>query len=80
MSNFQFLHTEWPAIFKEASEAEKLTFTSPKASAMISRSALEKALRWLYENDAELEWPYDTKIASLIHEQCFRDIIKPSMF
>ena len=80
MSNFKFLHTEWPAIFKEASEAEKLTLTSPKASAMISRSALEKAMNWLYNNDQELEWPYDTKLASLIHEQCFRDIVKPSMF
>jgi type I restriction enzyme R subunit len=80
MSNFQFLHKEWPAIFKEAKEAEQLTLTSPKASAMIARSALEKTVQWLYQNDEELEWPYDTKLASLLHEQCFREIIKPSMF
>ena len=80
MSNFQFLEKEWPAIYKEAQEAEKLTLTSPKASAMIARSALEKTVQWLYQNDEELEWPYDTKLASLIHEQCFREIIKPSMF
>ena len=24
--------------------------------------------------------PYDTKLSSLIHEQCFREILKPSMF
>ncbi|MEN8885252.1 MAG: DEAD/DEAH box helicase family protein [Winogradskyella sp.] len=80
MSNFQFLQTTWPAIYKEAAEAEKLTLVSPKASAMIARSALEKAVQWLYQNDTELEWPYDTKLTSLIHEQCFREIIKPSMF
>ncbi|GGG88529.1 restriction endonuclease subunit R [Polaribacter pacificus] len=80
MSNFHFLHKEWPAIYKEAQEAEKLTLTSPKAAAMIARSALEKTVQWLYQNDEELEWPYDTKLASLIHEQCFREIIKPSMF
>lgn len=80
MSNFQFLHKEWPAIFREANEAEKLTLTSPKASAMIARSALEKTVQWLYQNDEELQWPYDTKLSSLIHEQCFREIIKPSMF
>ena len=80
MSNFQFLHKEWPALLKEAKEAEQLTLTSPKACAMIARSALEKAVQWLYENDAELEWPYDTKLSSLIHEQCFREIVKPSMF
>jgi type I restriction enzyme R subunit len=80
MSNFQFLQKEWPAIFKEAKEAEQLTLTSPKACAMICRSVLEKTVRWLYQNDEELEWPYDTKLASLIHQQCFREIIKPSMF
>lgn len=80
MSNFQFLHKEWPAIYREAKEAEQLTLTSPKASAMIARSALEKTVQWLYQNDAELEWPYDTKLSSLIHEQCFREIVKPSMF
>jgi type I restriction enzyme, R subunit len=80
MSNFQFLHKEWPAIFREANEAEKLTLTSPKASAMIARSALEKTVEWLYQNDEDLEWPYDTKLSSLIHERCFRDILKPSMF
>ena len=80
MSNFQFLYKEWPAIFKEAKEAEQLTLTSPKASAMIARSALEKTVEWLYQNDEELEWPYDTKLSSLIHEHRFREIIKPSMF
>jgi len=80
MSNFQFLHKEWPAIFREAKEAEQLTLTSPKASVMIARSALEKTVQWLYQNDEELHWPYDTKLASLLHEQCFREIIKPSMF
>ena len=80
MSNFKFLHKEWPAIYREAKEAEQLTLVSPKASAMIARSALEKTVQWLYENDVELEWPYDTKLSSLIHEQCFREIIKPSMF
>ena len=80
MSNFQFLHKEWPAIFREAKEAEQLTLTSPKASAMIARSALEKTVQWLYQNDEELELPYDTKLSSLIHEQCFREILKPSMF
>ncbi|GAA4801833.1 DEAD/DEAH box helicase family protein [Litoribaculum gwangyangense] len=80
MSNFQFLHKQWPAIFKEAKEAEQLTLTSPKASVLIARSALEKTMHWLYDNDVDLEWPYDTKLSSLIHAQCFRDIIKPSMF
>lgn len=80
MGNFKFLKTEWQAIYKEAKEAESLTFTSPKACAIICRSALEKAIHWLYANDADLVEPYDTKLASLMHEQCFKNNLKPSMF
>lgn len=80
MSNFQFLHTAWPKIFREAQEAESLTLTSPKACAIICRSALEKTVRWLYANDPDLQEPYDTSLSSLMHERCFKDILKPSMF
>jgi type I restriction enzyme R subunit len=80
MSNFKFLLPEWSAIYKEAQEAEDLTFISPKACAIICRSALEKTVHWLYANDADLEEPYDTRLSSLIHEQCFKEILKPSMF
>lgn len=80
MSNFQFLEKEWPHIYKDAYEAEKLVLTSPKASAILSRSALELAVNWIFDNDGDVQWPYDTKLSSLIHEQSFRDILKPSMF
>lgn len=80
MSNFNFLYNSWPEIFREAQEAEMLTYTSPKASAVICRSALEKTVNWLYANDVDLEEPYNTSLASLMHEQCFKDILKPSMF
>ena len=80
MSNFQFLQHEFPKLYREATEAEKLALTSPKASAIMARSALEMTVRWLYHHDQELEWPYDDRLSALIHEQCFRDILKPSMF
>lgn len=80
MSNFKFLHTTWPEIYREAHEAEQLMNTSPKACAIICRSAMDKTINWLYDNDADLERPYDTKLAALMFEQCFKDILKPSMF
>jgi len=80
MSNFQFLQKSWPGIFREAREAEQLTLTSPKACAIICRSAMEKAIHWLYANDPDLEEPYDNRLAALMHEQAFKDILKPSMF
>ena len=80
MSNFQFLYTEWPEIYQEAAEAEKLTATSPKACAVFCRSSLEKGVRWLFANDPDLTTPYDTKLSSLMHDPSFRNILKPSMF
>lgn len=80
MSNFQFLKSEWPEIFQEVAEAEKLTFTSPKACAVFCRSSLEKGVRWLFDNDPDLVTPYDTKLSSLMHDPSFRNILKPSMF
>jgi type I restriction enzyme, R subunit len=80
MSNFQFLHKTWPQLYKEAKEAERLTLTSPKACAILCRSALEFAVNWLYTNDSDLEKPYDTRLASLMHQQCFKDILRPAIF
>jgi type I restriction enzyme, R subunit len=80
MSNFRFLEREWPEIFREATEAESLVRISPKASAIICRSTLEKAVLWLYGHDPELELPYDRTLASLLTQQPFKDILKPSIY
>lgn len=79
MSNFRFLNDQWPEVFRDASEAEKLAITSPKASCVLSRSALEIAVNWLYDNDSYLIRPYASTLNSLIHSQSFKDILKPSM-
>lgn len=80
MSNFNFIQHSWASLYKEAVEAENLTIKSPKASVIIARSTLELAINWLYDNDPDLVSPYDTTLSSLIHAQCFKDILKPSMF
>jgi len=79
-SNFSFLRSEWQDIYHDAREAEKLTLASPKASAILARSALETAVNWLFDNDYDLNRPYDRRLATLLHEQCFRDLIHPTMF
>lgn len=80
MSNFLFLKTEFPEIFAEAVEAEKNTLTSPRFGGLLCRSALEKAVHWLYANDSDLHEPYENKLASLISAPCFQEILKPSMY
>ncbi len=78
-SNFTFLQQEFPEIYREIVEAEKHTFTAPRYAALLCRSALEKTLFWLYKNDEDLELPYDTKLGALLHNESFKNILKPSM-
>ena len=43
-------------------EAEKHVFTAPPYAAVLCRKSLEEWIRWLYENDSDLEMPYDTSL------------------
>ncbi|APA92224.1 DEAD/DEAH box helicase family protein [Myroides sp. ZB35] len=79
-TNFTFLQAEFPELYIEMIEAEKFTFTAPRHAAVLCRIVLEKSLFWLYKNDEDLELPYDTKLASLLHADSFKQIIKPFMF
>ncbi|MFV8352561.1 DEAD/DEAH box helicase family protein [Flavobacterium sp. XS2P14] len=78
-SNFTFLQQEFPEIYREIADAEKHTFTAPRYAALLCRSTLEKVLFWLYKNDEDLELPYDTKLGALLHNESFKNILKPSM-
>lgn len=79
-SNFTFLQAEFSELYTEMVEAEKFTFTAPRHAALLCRIVLEKTLFWLYKNDEDLELPYDTKLASLLFSESFKQLIKPSMF
>ena len=79
-TNFTFLKEEFPQIYDEIVEAELHTFTAPRYAALLCRSTLEKALFWLYKNDEDLEFPFETKLASLLFNDSFKNIVKPSMF
>jgi type I restriction enzyme R subunit len=61
-------------------DAEKHTYTAPAYTAVLCRKSLEEWIRWLYENDADLEEPYDTSLNSLLHNQDLRDLLAPSLF
>lgn len=78
-TNFHFLH-EWPEISQECIKAEKNVYSEPRFAAILSRSALEKIVHWLYENDSDLERPYDTSLSSLIHAYSFKANINEKIF
>ncbi|MBN1187199.1 MAG: DEAD/DEAH box helicase family protein [Bacteroidales bacterium] len=74
-SNFQFLYTEWPDIYRSAEKAERLCLTEPSLSAIQSRIALELAAQWMFSNDPGLKMPFDTSLASLMKDWNFSNRI-----
>lgn len=81
-TNFDYLleKKEYSDFAQQAVEAEKSLMISPANCAILSRRALELAVRFVFSYDADLRLPYQDNISSLIHERTFRDIIEPRLF
>ncbi len=80
MSNFSFIPTHWADIAQTPKEAEQHVYGAPLYAAMLCRKSLEEWVRWMYEHDSDLTLPYDTSLSSLIHEQCFKNVVAPMQF
>ncbi|NJK58612.1 MAG: DEAD/DEAH box helicase family protein [Pleurocapsa sp. SU_5_0] len=80
VSNFDFLKEQFPQLFTHATHTESMGIAAPRASCFYARFTLEQAVLWLYDNDAYLKLPYDDNLGSLIHEQTFKDNLKPGLF
>lgn len=80
MSNFSFIPTHWANIAQTPKEAEQHVYGAPLYAAMLCRKSLEEWVRWMYEHDSDLTLPYDTSLSSLIHEQCFKNVVAPMQF
>lgn len=81
-TNFDFLleKSEYTSFAAQAVEAEKSIAISPATCAILSRRALELAVRFVFSYDADLTLPYRDNVSSLIHEPTFRSIIEPRLF
>ena len=81
-TNFDYLleKSEYASFAEQAVEAEKSIAISPATCAILSRRALELAVRFVFSYDAELSLPYQDNVSSLIHEPTFRSIIEPRLF
>ncbi|MGF1903645.1 DEAD/DEAH box helicase family protein [Aliivibrio salmonicida] len=80
MSNFTFINADFPELYTDVIEAEQLVFISSKASAVLSRSVLENAVNWLYENERKLERPWRTDLSTLMHDDEFKALFNDKMF
>ena len=81
-SNFSFLQNKknFSSFAGACLEAERSIAVSPATTAILSRRALELAVKWLYTSDADLKVPYQDNLSSLIHDRSFLDIIEPDLF
>ena len=80
MSNLTFVKVDFPELHADVVQAEQLVFVSAKASAVLSRSVLENAVNWLYENDRKLERPWRADLNTLMHGDDFKALFNRTMF
>lgn len=81
MSNFEFLKGKknFQSFTNACIEAEKSIIVSPATTAILSRRALELAVKWIYSFDTDLVLPYQNNISSLIHDNSFIELIDYNM-
>lgn len=74
-SNFAFLQTDWPEVFAEARQAERLTLVDPRTSCFYSRRTLERLVGWLHDADRTLRPPYRDDLNARLHEPTFTNLV-----
>ncbi|MFY1577904.1 DEAD/DEAH box helicase family protein [Verrucosispora sp. WMMD703] len=79
MSNFHFLRTEWPDLFREAAKAERNAVLDPRTACFYARRTLEHTLTWLFEVDSTLNQPYKKDLNGRIHEPTLQHLVGPSL-
>lgn len=80
--NFEFLIKEekYNSFTFACIEAEKSLVVSYASTAILTRRALELAVKWIFSYDQELEAPYQDNLATLIHDSKFKAIIDIELF
>ncbi|MBD8069290.1 DEAD/DEAH box helicase family protein [Bacillus sp. PS06] len=82
LANFEFLkeQSQFSSFTNACLEAEKSLQVSPATCAILTRRAMELAVKWLYSSDSELKLPYQDNLSSLIHERTFLTVIDENLF
>ena len=77
MTNFSFLQTEkdFETFSTPAIAAERILHIDPAACVLNCRRAMQFAVKWMYSVDKQLVTPYDDRLASLMGDVDFRDIV-----
>ncbi len=74
MTNFQFLQTEWPSLFRKMKRAEERTITEPVSTANYCRLVLEESIHLIYDKEY-IELPYNKELVNLMGQEEIKGII-----
>ena len=74
-SNFDFIQSPFSTLASTLKQAEQQVYAASDYAAVLCRKSLEEWVRWLYENDGDLELPYDTTLNALMYHQDFKDLV-----
>lgn len=80
MSHFEFLRSEWPAVYEATTKAESLAYPDSRGSCFYARRALELAVQWVYKHDPSLKLPYQEHLSALLHDPTFRKAAGDAVF
>jgi type I restriction enzyme, R subunit len=75
MSNFHFLKEDWPEFIGDAKAMEKLVHFDSRGAIGRARHLIEQVVLWMYENDEDLELPFDTSLYNITNEMGFKKIV-----
>ncbi len=81
MMNFDFLKKKeiYSSFYDACIEAEKSVVVSYGTTAILSRRALELAVKWVFGYDRDLNVPYQDNLSTLLADYNFNDIIAPDL-
>ena len=82
MTNFDFLKRDrqFASFADVAIAAEKVLHIDPASCVFNCRRAMEFAVKWMYSVDSSLTMPWDDKLAALINDDAFREIVGVDIF
>ena len=82
MSNFTFLQSTpaFASFAPVAVAAEKILPIDPSAAVINCRRAMEFAVKWMYSVDGSLVLPWDDRLAALMDNEDFRDVVGPDVW
>lgn len=80
--NFEFLKPlkQYQAFAQACLEAEKSMVVSYATTAILTRRALELAVKWVFSFDEALSVPYQDNLSTLIHDRTFNEVIDSRLF